>query len=132
LTRFQYQVVGAVVVALVSACPVRGQPTTLYVLGEIQRTCGEYIVASDAERKERPGFARATTMFTREYYAFVVLTDGFLSGANVADPTHKSAGRRTDAPSRMAWLEDYCRKKPLAGFAEALMDMRQDLIAQGK
>jgi hypothetical protein len=53
-----------------------------------------------------------------------------LSGANVADPEHNMLGGQAASPSRMAWLENYCRKNPLDTFVDALVALRKDLIAQ--
>jgi hypothetical protein len=105
---------------------------TFYIPGEATRTCGEYIVSTDAERlAAATQHTRPNQVASREYYAFVVLTDGFLAGENVASSEHKMTGERSDRPGRMVWLESYCRANPLNAFVDALIYLREYLIGRG-
>src|SRR5690349_20974544 len=81
-------------------------------LGEAQATCGEFLRAADTERAT----PEPTGKVTSSYYAYINLADGFLTGMNVAEWTrgvYSVAGYGTDALSRMAWIENYCRANPM-------------------
>ncbi len=113
---------------VISNTPVVGQDTGFLGVGEIQRSCGELIQASDAERKERPPGARATQTYNREFHTFIAVADGFLTGANYTDPTRRMVGSGTEQPGRIAWLEAWCRAHPLDQYVVALIELRKELI----
>jgi hypothetical protein len=104
--------------------------TTMWAVGEVNSSCGQYVQAADGERKARPPGAAFNLIYDRNYDAFMNATDGFLTGANAHDSVHATAGEGTDAQGRMSWLENYCRSHPLDKFIEALFAFRTDLISR--
>jgi hypothetical protein len=127
-----YPVVGALVVALFAGNPYYQQTSTEFVVaGDASRSCGEYIQAIKAERSARPRDAAAGIRYTALYAVFVAVTDGFLTGINYVDRERAQLGKASDAQSRMAWLEGYCKTNPSAGFIEALEYLRIELIKNG-
>jgi hypothetical protein len=105
---------------------------TYFVIGEGQASCGEFLQAAEAERKERPPTARPTQLYNRGYTDFVMFVDGFLTGANAWDTTHSELGKGTDTQGRMAWIENYCRSKPLDRLSNAVIGLRMYLLGEGR
>jgi hypothetical protein len=98
-----------------------------YVIwGQGSASCGEYVQAADAERKERPANAKPDTVYDRNYQAFVGFADGYLSGVN-AVLSDGMVGKHSDHAGRMAWLENYCRAHPLSQYVEAVGSLWDDL-----
>jgi hypothetical protein len=106
--------------------------TTYFSFGEGTASCGEFLQAIEAERKARPPTARPTQVYNRDYEAFVMFADGFLTGANVWDTTQSELGKGTDVQGRMAWIENYCRAKPLDQFSNAVIALRVYLQGGGR
>jgi hypothetical protein len=101
------------------------------VAGEAGRSCKQYLEAVGAERAARPPDASPGVRYTALYVIFVGVTDGFLTGINYVDRQRPQLGQLSDAPSRMVWLEDYCKSHPSANFIEALQYLRLELIKDG-
>ena len=112
--------------------PTLGFAQTYFSFGEGSASCGEFLEAAEAERKARPPTARSTQVYNREYDAFIMFADGFLTGANVWDTTHSELGKGTDMQRRMAWIENYCRAKPLDQFSNAVISLRVYLRGEGQ
>jgi hypothetical protein len=105
----------------------RCEGKTYWVMGEGMKSCGEYLRAVEGERKARPATASTNEIYTMNYEAFEYFADGFLTGANLEGPETRT-GQGTDAPGRMAWLENYCRRNPLDTYLTALAWLRRHLI----
>jgi hypothetical protein len=114
-------------------CPTLAFPqVTFFNFGEGTASCREFLQAAEAERKARPPTARPTEVYNRDYGAFVHFADGFLTGANMWDTTHPYLGKGTDTQGRMAWIENYCRAKPLDEFTHAVIGLRVYLRGEGR
>jgi hypothetical protein len=101
------------------------------VTGEAGRSCGQYLEAANAERAARPPNPVPGMRYTAQYVIFVGVTDGFLTGINYVDQERPQLGTLSDANTRMAWLENYCKAHSSAGFVEALQYLRLELIQHG-
>jgi hypothetical protein len=125
--------IGVFVVVVSVLCPTLAFPQVpFFNFGEGTASCGEFLQAAEAERKERPPTARPTEVYNRHYGSFMHFADGFLTGANVWDTTHSLLGKSTDAQGRMAWIENYCRAKPLDPFSNAVIGLRVYLRGEGQ
>ena len=114
-------------------CPTLAFPQATYFgFGDGSASCGEFLQAAEAERKARPPTARPTQVYIRDYEDFVMFADGFLTGANVWDTTHSELGKGTDTQGKMAWIENYCRAKPLDQFSNAVIGLRVYLRGEGR
>lgn len=91
--------------------------------GEAQSHCGEYVQAVEAERKAKQPGDPIESHRTAGYGKYQHFVDGFLSGANFADPTYRTVGQGSQHAGRMAWLENYCRARPLDNFGDAVMEL---------
>jgi hypothetical protein len=112
-----------------AAVPAEGGSFTVF--GEGLRSCGEYIEATEAEKKLRPPTAQPDAVYSRDFQSFVDFTDGYLSGANSKDVAqYGRLAEGTDHAGRMAWLQNYCRTHPIDGFIKALIRLRQYLAGQ--
>ena len=125
--------IGVFIVVVSVFCPTLAFPqVTFFNFGEGEASCGEFLQAAEAERKERPPTARPTEVYNRDYLAFLMFADGFLTGANMWDTTHPYLGKETDTQGRMAWIENYCRAKPLDKFSYAVIGLRVYLRGEGR
>jgi hypothetical protein len=122
----------AILCLLASSWPSKAQVVVgQYVFGDLQASCGEYLEAAEREQQARTPDAKPTSVYDRHYLSFISTVDGFLSGANYTDPIDKFVGKNSEHAGRMAWLANYCREKPLAYFADAVIGLRDEL-AGGK
>ena len=121
-------IAGMLVVAL--AVPAMAQKGVFFALGDGMRGCGEFIKSVEAERKERPANARPNAVYNIYYSSFISFADGFLSGANFTDAANSRIGQGTDEDGMMLWLENYCRKNPLATYIGAVIALRKDLATR--
>jgi hypothetical protein len=126
-----FQIVGGLLLGLVAGSPLYEQSSGFVVTGEAARSCSEYVQSANAERAARPPDATPGVRYTALYVIFVAVTDGFLTGINYVDRERPQLGTLSDAPSRMTWLENYCKTNPSARFVEALEYLRLELIKQG-
>lgn len=101
---------------------------SFWAFGDVEASCGQFVQAVEGERKARPPSAPSNAVYTLDYQAFLRAAEGFLSGANEFDPSHKMVGQGTETQGRMRWLENYCRAKPLDLFISALYAFRVDWI----
>jgi hypothetical protein len=125
--------IGVFVVVVLVLCPTLAFPQPTYrSFGKGMASCGEFLQAAEAERKARPPTARSTEVYNRDYLAFLMFADGFLTGANVWDITHSELGKETDTQGRMAWIENYCRANPLDHFSNAVIGLRGYLRGEGQ
>lgn len=92
---------------------------TYFNFGEGQAGCGEFLQAAEAERKERPPTARPTQLYNRSY-------------TTAWDTTHSELGKETDTQGRMAWMENYCRGKPLDKLSNAVIGLRMYLLGEAR
>jgi hypothetical protein len=131
----------AVAAALAQGIDIPGSPAArtaiaaeggaFIALGEGLRSCGEYVQATEAEKKLKPPTAQPDAVYSRDFQSFVDFADGYLSGANSKDiPQYGWLAEGTDHAGRMAWLENYCRSHPIDGFIKALIGLRQYLADQ--
>src|SRR6266851_1348233 len=120
------------IASLLSArAAVAGEGGVFTVFGDGQRSCGEYIEATEAEKKLRPPTAQPEAVYSRDFQSFADFTDGYFSGANSKDVAqYRLLAEGTDHAGRMAWLENYCRTHPIDAFIKALSGLRQYLAGQ--
>jgi hypothetical protein len=123
--------IGVFVVVVSVLCPTLTLSQSYVIFGEGTESCGEFLQAAEDERKERQPTA-LPALWNRRYGAFVAFANGFLTGANVWDTTHSELGKGTDVQGRMAWIENYCRAKPLDKFSNAVTGLRSYLRDEGR
>jgi hypothetical protein len=123
--------IGVFVVAVSVLCPTLTLSQPYFNFGKGTGSCGEFLQAAEAERKAKPPTARPTEVYNRDYAAFLMFADGFLTGANVWDTT-RLVGKGTDTQGRMAWIGNYCRAKPLDHFSDAVIGLRVYLLGEGR
>jgi hypothetical protein len=120
------------IACLLSArAPVAAEGGVFTAFGEGQRSCGEFIEATEAEKKLRPPTAESETVYSRDFQSFADFADGYLSGANSKDDAqYRRLAEGTDHAGRMVWLQNYCRTHPIDAFIKALIGLRQYLADQ--
>jgi hypothetical protein len=110
-----------------------GQSEPVVVIGLGLNSCGQYLLAIESEKKERPPneVIPDGAILTRAYGSYVDFADGYLRGSNSVAPTpYQMVGRFSDHSGRMAWLENYCRSKPVSFFVSPVYALRQYLAEQ--
>ena len=69
--------IGVFVVVVSVFCPTLAFPQVpFFNFGEGTASCGEFLQAAEAERKERPPTARPTEVYNRHYGSFMPRRDG--------------------------------------------------------
>ena len=106
-------------------CEARAQPIS--VIGVGARDCGQYLQAAENERKSRPPAPDPDGFYTIEYLAYVEWLEGFLSGYNTGDSADRFVGHSATRAAKMAFVENWCRQNPLAGFLGAANALRAEL-----
>jgi hypothetical protein len=97
-------------------------PNEVFVYGEANATCGEYVQSIESERKSRPPTAKPTQVYDRSFMVFAGVVDGFLTAENFENPNVTVVS--ADLWGRMMWLENYCRGHPLEAFPHAIRQLR--------
>jgi hypothetical protein len=117
----------AIVISIGLASEAQCEGGRFVTFGVGIKSCGEYLLAAEGERKARPAHTELNAIYSMEYLDFVGYANGYLTGSNsVAD--ERQAGQHSDLAGRMTWLETYCRRNPLHLFAIALMKLREYLV----
>jgi hypothetical protein len=90
------------------------------VYGFIGKSCGQWL-----EVRAAKGVSSA------QFEAYV---DGFLSGENSAStgPDFLAAIPNDKGVSIYIWIDNYCRDQPLNGLSQALMALKQELLARAR
>jgi hypothetical protein len=98
---------GALLLAhLASAADENGQYATLAATNE--STCGTYLSARDEAHHGQ--FARQNM-----YKSWLM---GFVTGYDFGAPETYDIAPAMDLEAMMSWVENYCRRNPLASFAQ--------------
>jgi hypothetical protein len=130
----------AVAVTLFVGGPHAAQSAEFYMFGAATTHCSDFLQAMDVERKARvadpiPTEPGISITDTDEFRRFGNFADGFLSGVNYAyayeyASEQGTTGHSTDQWGRALWLENYCRRRPLEEYINALIALRKHLATQ--
>ena len=96
------------------------------IFGEGTMSCGQWLAAGDA---------RSVLRYEAEAWV-----RGLLTGMNASspDPAERLIGEDSDPATTRLWLDNFCRKQPLASLFEATVLLRYELkyrlqpVASGK
>ena len=58
--------------------------------------------------------------------------DGFLSGYNAADEKTDLIAPKPESVAYYAWIDNYCGQKPLSKVMEAVMALKNELVARSR
>jgi hypothetical protein len=134
--RIRDAIVGGI--ALTAALTGRTQADDVMILGDGYHSCGEFLRATDDERKARPCNPQPGAGYTGAYVSFESYAQGFLSGINWEKQKEGYKGNDILVGSSskdyfiraMEWIENYCRQHLLSYYLEALVNLRNALAAK--
>ncbi len=102
--------------ATVNASDIDGSYSTNYPEGKM-KSCGTYVTARDEGRRGK--YRKINTYITWIY--------GYLTAYNTLTSDTYDIMGQTDRSAILLWLENYCKQKPLARFAEAMQLLTDEL-----
>ncbi|MCZ6732537.1 MAG: hypothetical protein O7B27_08315 [Gammaproteobacteria bacterium] len=102
--------------ATVNAADIDGLYSTSYSEGKIG-SCGTYVAARDEGRRGK----------LYEENNHIGWAFGYLTAYNLLTPDTYDIIGQTDLSAILLWLENYCKRNPLARFAEAMVLLTDEL-----
>jgi hypothetical protein len=83
---------------IITTAGTRCESKPFWTMGEGSESCGEFIRATEGEKKARPASAPPRYTYTMRYAGFEAYADGFLTGTNMGGLSE--FGRSTRPPNR--------------------------------